>query len=179
MIHQTSISTCTPYWFISDSFRTLQCVEQREGPPVTAFYAYMSQSFKALSNNQPFRFDAVQTNLGNGYERKTGVFTAPSAGVYAFSWTIHASGFHHSGSSGQYGETAAVLVQNGVNKGTIYADTETINDDDSATGFAILSARKGDKFQIISLGPGQGAFYSTYNNGRTSFSGYRIAWISL
>ena len=85
------------------------------------------------------------------------------------------SGLHHSGSSGQYGETAAVLVQNGVYKGTIYADSEKQYDDASATGFAILSARKGDKFQIISLGPGQGAFYSTYNNGRTSFSGYRIA----
>lgn len=141
-----------------------------------AFYAHKSHTFKALSAHKPFIFDAVETNIGNGYDRHTGIFTAPSSGVYAFSWTIHAAGSHHAGSSGQYGEMAAVLTQNGVGKGSVYADTEKKYDDASATGFVILAASKGDKFQIKSPNlNGQGAMYSTLANGKTSFSGYRIA----
>lgn len=146
-----------------------------QGPPNIAFYVYMSRTFKALSIGQPFLFDAVETNIGNGYDRKTGIFTAPSKGVYAFSWTIHAAGSHHAGSRGQYGEMAAVLTQNGVVKGSIYADTEKASDDASATGFVILASEKGEKFQIICPMAGQGAFYSTRLNGKTSFTGYRIA----
>lgn len=137
----------------------------------------MSRTFKALSIGQPFLFDAVETNIGNGYDRKTGIFTAPSKGVYAFSWTIHAAGSHHAGSRGQYGEMAAVLTQNGVVKGSIYADTEKASDDASATGFVILASEKGEKFQIICPMAGQGAFYSTRLNGKTSFTGYCINFI--
>lgn len=163
---------------ITDSYKTFECVQKDEAPSVipVAFYAYISRTFKALSLYKPFIFDAVETNLGNGYDRRTGIFIAPSSGVFAFSWTIHAAGTHHAGSSGsQYGEMGAVLTQNGVAKGSVYADTEKTNDDASATGFVILAASKGDKFQIICPMAGQGAFYSTKNNGRTSFSGYRIA----
>nr|XP_034334295.1 collagen alpha-1(X) chain-like [Crassostrea gigas] len=160
-----------------DSYKTFECVQKDEAPSVipVAFYAYISRTFKALSVYKPFIFDAVETNLGNGYDRRTGIFTAPSSGVFAFSWTIHAAGTHHAGSSGQYGEMGAVLTQNGVAKGSVYADTEKQYDDASATGFVILAASKGDKFQIICPMAGQGAFYSTKINGRTSFSGYRIA----
>lgn len=72
-------------------------------------------------------------------------------------------------------EMAAVLTQNGVVKGSIYADTEKASDDASATGFVILASEKGEKFQIICPMAGQGAFYSTRLNGKTSFTGYRIA----
>lgn len=32
-------------------------------------------------------YDAVKTNFGGGYDPITGVFTAPSDGLYYFSWT--------------------------------------------------------------------------------------------
>lgn len=87
-------------------------------------------------------------------------------------WTIHAAGTHHAGSKGSYGEMAAVLTKNGVAKGSVYAGTETKYDDALATGYVLLAASKGDKFQIICPQAGQGAFFST--NGKTSFLGYRI-----
>lgn len=34
------------------------------------------------------KFENVQLNKGNGYDPKTGVFTAPEDGVYSFAWSI-------------------------------------------------------------------------------------------
>lgn len=34
------------------------------------------------------KFENVQINKGNGYDPKTGVFTAPEDGVYSFAWSI-------------------------------------------------------------------------------------------
>lgn len=68
-----SLTTAIPF---ADSYKTLQCVEKNKVPPNIAFYVYMSRTFKALSIGQPFLFDAVETNIGNGYDRKTGIFTA-------------------------------------------------------------------------------------------------------
>lgn len=99
----------------------------------------------------------------------------PARGVYAFSWTIHAAGLHLLGSKGNHGEVTASLTQHGITKGSFHVDAETKWDDASSTGFAILSAHRGDRFQIISIGAAQGAFYSTWGMGRTSFAGYRIA----
>lgn len=65
---------------------------------------------------------------------------------------------YHAGSSGAYKETAAVLTQNGAAKGSIYADTEILSGEDSATSFVILAASKRYKFQIICPMTGQGAF---------------------
>ncbi|XP_048766775.2 collagen alpha-1(X) chain-like [Ostrea edulis] len=167
------ILLCTCISQTTGTLRTLQCSEQTA--PAVAFYAYFSHSFKALSARTTFVFDAVETNIGKGYNRRTGIFTAPSSGVFAFSWTIHAAGSHVAGSSGKYGETAAVIVQNGVAKGSIYADTEKKYDDAASTGFVILHVKRGDRIQIVSPHKGQGAFYSSPDNGRTSFAGYRIA----
>ncbi|XP_048766774.1 cerebellin-2-like [Ostrea edulis] len=164
---------CTCIFQSTGALRTLQCSEQTA--PAVAFYAYFSHNFRALSARTTFVFDAVETNIGKGYNRHTGIFTAPSSGVFAFSWTIHAAGFHVAGSSGGFGETAAVIVQNGVTKGSIYADTEKKYDDAASTGFVILNVKKWDRIHIVCPHHGQGSFFSTNVQGRTSFAGYRIA----
>ncbi|XP_062586360.1 uncharacterized protein LOC134247974 isoform X2 [Saccostrea cucullata] len=153
--------------------RTLECLNQK---PHVAFYAYYSGNFKALPTGTTLIFDSVETNLGRGYNRGTGVFTAPTSGVYAFTWTLHAAGLHVAGSSGRnYGEMNASIKQNGVTKGAIVADTEKKYDQAASTGFVVLSLSAGDEIKIVSdKFHGQGSMYSNDKTGRTSFSGFQI-----
>ncbi|XP_061195733.1 uncharacterized protein LOC133203955 [Saccostrea echinata] len=155
--------------------RTLECLDQKTH---IAFYAYYSNNFKAPTTiGATLIFDSVVTNLGNGYNKRTGIFTTPLSGVYAFTWTLHAAGSNVARSSGnQYGEMNASIKQNGVTRGAIHVDTERKNDDAVATGFVLLSLKAGDEIQIVSdIFNGQGSMYSNDEHGRTSFSGFQIA----
>lgn len=153
--------------------RTLECMDQKIH---VAFYVYYSNNFKALTAGTTLVFDSAITNLGNGYNKRTGIFTTPSSGVYAFTWTVTAAGLHVAGSSGQYGEMNASIKQNGVTRGAIRADTESKYVDGAATGFVVLSLKAGDEVQIVSdTFNGQGSLYSEDSHGRTSFSGFQIA----
>lgn len=93
-----------------------------------------------------FIFDIVETNLGNGYNKTTGIFTTPTSSLYAFTWTVEAAGKHvvnPINSNSQYGEINAALKQNEVVKGVIVADTEKQYDIGSATGFVVLETKAG------------------------------------
>ncbi|XP_062609780.1 complement C1q tumor necrosis factor-related protein 3-like, partial [Saccostrea cucullata] len=152
--------------------KTLECLNQKTH---VAFYAFYSNNFKALPTGTTLIFDSVETNLNSGYNKITGIFTAPTSGVYAFTWTLHAASLHVAGSSGSnYGEMNASIKLNGVTKGAIVADTETQYDNAAGTGFVILNLKAGDEIKIVSGYTGQGAMYSTNQNGRTSFSGFQI-----
>ena len=142
-----------------------------------AFYAYYSNHFTSLSKGSAFVYDTVETNLGNGYNKTSGIFTAPTSGLYAFTWTLHVAGEDviKSNSPSQYGEMIAVLKQNEAKKGAIVADTEVKYDTGSATGFVLLETNSGDQFQITSEWDGQGDVYSDDTFGRTTFSGFRVS----
>ena len=149
------------------------CALSDEKPPV-AFSAYYSHDFTSLRKGSTFIYDTVLTNLGHGYNETTGVFTVPTSGLYAFTWTLSAAGRHILGSSGDFGEMGGMLEQNGVAKGWIVSDTETQNDEEAATGFVVLHADAGDKITVVSPWDGQGAMYGDTTYGRTSFSGFLI-----
>lgn len=53
-----------------------------------AFNAYMKKTLK-LHFNTPVNvvYDGLYFNYGNAYNPHTGVFTAPSKGLYVFTWT--------------------------------------------------------------------------------------------
>jgi hypothetical protein len=142
--------------------------------PLIAFSAYYSHDFTSLRNGSTFIFDTVVTNLGHGYNETTGVFTVPTSGLYAFTWTLSAAGRHILGTSGEFGEMGGVLKQNEKEKGWIVSDTETLYDEEAATGFVVLNAKAGDEIKVVSPWDGQGAMYGDNTYGRTSFSGFFI-----
>lgn len=140
-----------------------------------SFYAYVSDDFRIEKNSgHMFTYDVVVTNNGLGYNKTTGVFTSPISGVFAFSWTVVASGSHLKGSSGSYGEISTHILHNGHIVGTLNADTEKQYDDAVSTGFVVLNLEKGDVVQIASAWKSQGAFYSNTAFGRWTFSGFQI-----
>ena len=140
-----------------------------------AFYAYISKDFTHVGNGHVFVFDTVVTNSGNAYNKYSGIFTVPSSGLYAFSYSIAVAGYHMSGDhDSNFGEISVQLVRNGSPCGSIAADTEAISDDEMATGFAILSLDAGDIVRVVSQSSAQGTFRSD-SVEHWAFSGFKIS----
>ncbi|XP_062605678.1 uncharacterized protein LOC134267495 [Saccostrea cucullata] len=53
---------------------------------VVAFYAYMSSNENNPGAHHILIYDHEVTNIGNGYSKHSGTFTAPVGGVYVFTW---------------------------------------------------------------------------------------------
>ncbi|CAC5383069.1 C1QL [Mytilus coruscus] len=126
---------------------------------IVAFSAYRISQQKLTSPHENFKFDNVWTNIGNGYDPSTGIFTAPHQGVYHFS---------------------AVAVS--VNGKTLYLKLVHNNKSTSGswvTGLGyktgtmdvIFNLQKGDKMSVGATGGY--ALYSDINKYAT-FSGYLI-----
>ena len=52
-----------------------------------AFTAVPSKAY-GYSAGDTIRFDMTRTNIGNSFNKSTYRFTAPSAGLYVFSWSL-------------------------------------------------------------------------------------------
>lgn len=55
---------------------------------VIAFHANLKSHLNNVPVNSTIKFENVQLNKGNGYDPKTGIFTAPEDGVYSFAWSF-------------------------------------------------------------------------------------------
>lgn len=102
---------------------------------VVAFYAYMSHTEYSPSNHHTIIFDIPVTNLGNGYNHFSGIFSVPTSGVYVFSWTIADS---------MAGYVFSELVVNADVVGGILTQTLSDNDRISTTGLVVKEVRQGD-----------------------------------
>ena len=56
------------------------------------FYANLLNDWQNPPIDRTIVFDNVLTNVGDGYNEFSGLFTAPSSGVYFFTWTIYSGG---------------------------------------------------------------------------------------
>lgn len=133
-----------------------------------AFFAYMSQNIQinAISKNMTFVYDRVETNVGNGYDVRSGNFTAPENGIYVF---------HTSTTSFDKSHCNVEVVKNGQIKDITWADSMHHDDRAVASTMTILSLTKGD-IVLVRVGAKQGGNYLESNqNTRMSFSGFKLA----
>ncbi|XP_061186954.1 complement C1q-like protein 3 [Saccostrea echinata] len=132
--------------------------------PVIAFHAAIKSDLRNVPVNTIIKFDDVLLNKGNGFNPKTGVFTAPEDGVYFFQWT-----FISTRKSTVYVEA----VVDGVRKAsTSVNDQQSIHI--STSGHLLYELKKGNKVWIRTLHVTAGYMHA---NKYTYFSGYRINYI--
>lgn len=96
------------------------------------FSALLSKDI-TLGVNQIVKYDNVITNQGNGYDKWTGIFTAPRAGLYVFSCTVMA-----------YDRRSMhiEIIQDGQLISTIHSDSSRWN---QASETVVLALKKGNK----------------------------------
>ncbi|XP_062582327.1 complement C1q-like protein 4 [Saccostrea cucullata] len=146
---------------------------QRGGSPFTgygkqiAFYAYMSGNvyISTLSKHKIFVYDRVETNIGNGYDVKSGKFTAPESGVYVIHTTTVA-----------YDRSYSIIevVKNGVIKDIGLADAYHHDDRAASSTLTILNLKKGD---VVNTRVGtyfRGNYLESITWARMSFSGFKL-----
>ncbi|VDI11041.1 Hypothetical predicted protein [Mytilus galloprovincialis] len=130
-------------------------MEKRE---TVAFSAYRSSS-QALSSGEKVIFDGLWTNVGNGYEPSTGVFTAPYPGLYHLTAVVVST---HGNSLGLY------LCHNGLRMTRSYLSGDGYK---TGTFDVVFNLQKGDTVHID--GDGGHPIFST-SSKYVTFSGYRI-----
>ena len=126
----------------------------------------MARNSKDLTNiptKSVVVYDDVVTNLGNGYDASTGVFTAPLDGVYQLLWTslvYHGKNFY------------TYLTLNEILVARNYASANSASDHASATQCVVIFMKTNDKVEIKIQDGYTGQYL--YGGGWSSFSGFRL-----
>ncbi|XP_056225958.1 complement C1q-like protein 3 [Seriola aureovittata] len=111
-------------------------------------------------------YNTVITNIGDAYDKCTGVFTAPIAGVYYFTFFYHAGGEHESKLILHKNKEPVVMTSDHKEKVT-RCTSETADNGGNAV---FLKLEKGDKV-CVHLPAGSHVFAS---EGHTTFSGFLV-----
>lgn len=137
----------------------------RLSPEPIAFFAYMSNSEPNPSIYHALIFDVIKTNVGGGYNEFSGIFSAPSNGLYVFTWTIY---------TGDHGQTGfRIYVNHDEVVGTFGETDNNQNDFDSDSGSMVVALNAHDSVYIRS------SMTCTTNvisevGARTTFAGWRL-----
>ena len=131
-----------------------------------AFYAYMSRN-EPVQEHKVLVFDVTKTNYGNGYNNNTGIFIAPSNGVYVLTFTVHS--YHNSYAS-------VDIIVNHELEGTIFTDSSDGWDRNAATAIVVVWMNQGDVsfVRTSTTYKSIGDLWSD-NTGRCSFAGWKIS----
>ncbi|KAM9729397.1 complement C1q-like protein 4 [Menidia menidia] len=132
--------------------------------PQVAFSASLNEQGRHYGIFNTFTtlvFESVQTNIGNAYNSKTGIFTAPVKGAFHFVWYIYGTG------GGQ--TSGAVLVKNG--ERTFIAYQHGIHHHGTTSNGVTLLLESGDQVYVQQWPNTQ--IYDSINR-HTTFSGHLL-----
>ena len=116
-----------------------------------------------LASNEVAKFDKVWTNICNGYDASSGVFTAPRGGVYQFSCSAMTNS----------GKTLRLhLMKNDQRTVSLYPGQSGYN---MGTLSMVLELKKGDRVYIKQGGTSEDSLYSEPGSNFSMFSGYFIS----
>lgn len=136
-----------------------------EPASAVAFYAYMSASEPNPSLHHALIFNVVKTNVGGGYNQFSGMFSAPSSGLYVFTWTIY---------TGNHGQTGFSIYVNHDVVGATFGETDNNqNDFDSDSGSMVVSLNAHDNVYIRSSMACSTNVISDVSR-RTTFAGWKL-----
>ncbi|CAC5400376.1 unnamed protein product [Mytilus coruscus] len=129
------------------------------------FYAFLSQNENNPGVHHTIIFDVKMTNVGDGYNSFSGMFTAPKDGLYAFAVSIM---MNHEFASYE-------LVKNNAVQGSMFVDAEHSGENRSSSMTAVLALFHGDVVFVRTSSTyiPHGSIHSS-KNGRSSFAGWLI-----
>ncbi|KAJ8280232.1 hypothetical protein GJAV_G00052130 [Gymnothorax javanicus] len=115
-------------------------VKDLTGGPKIAFTARReaNQCFGPFTSNVPIPYNSILLNHGNGYNPALGIFTAPRAGIYSFSFTA----FSDMVKKGERMYHQVLLMRNGEVVASVWEDNRE-DSKDSATQTVLLQLERG------------------------------------
>ncbi|XP_045192535.2 complement C1q tumor necrosis factor-related protein 3-like [Mercenaria mercenaria] len=134
-----------------------------------AFTAYLDHSEHNLTQDQPIIYNKVLLNDGGGYNTNTGMFTAPVAGVYLFSYSVGAKVIPDVHLS-QY-DVFTRLIVDGVHQLSAVAESTSTWDDEQGSTTAIVYVPDGATVWTKHEFKGGNNLYSAEFERITSFAG--------
>lgn len=119
-------------------------------------------------------FDQTVSNRNGYYNASNGRFKSPSAGMYAFTWTICVDSRYTDSGALNYGEYGTLLINGRGVSGYLHVDTEKRFDDDCSNAFVICHVYANEYVYIRNDYAHQGRLLSKERQTRSTFSGWKL-----
>ncbi|BFZ19649.1 hypothetical protein BsWGS_22688 [Bradybaena similaris] len=126
-----------------------------------AFTASLVENTKVAAG-QTVRYNNTITNIGNGYDTNTGIFTAPLAGLYGFQLSVLTQ------------KSSEAWLELFVNeKYIISVNSKLASGFDAAVSFVLLTLKVGDRVQVKARS--ESLLFGRTTEQYCTFSGFLIA----